>query len=61
MKRKTLQLNRETIRQLTPRELTRIGGGYADEPHDHTDNCSYTCPPPIPPPLTCGCTIYHAN
>ena len=57
MKRKTLHLQRETVRQLTPRELTRIGGGYVTEPHEHTEYCTYTCPPP--PSYDCG-SIVHA-
>ena len=57
MKKKTLQLHRETVRQLTHAELTRIGGGYVDDPPAHTDNCSYTCPPP--PSCDCG-SIVHA-
>jgi hypothetical protein len=55
--KRKLELNRETIRALTAREMSGVAGGRLADP---TVGCSETCPTggycPAPPLTAVGCT-----
>ena len=61
MKKQTLTLSRETIRQLTTDSLGHVVGGYAPEPSINcTGNCTGNCqPPPTGACITQGCHTYN--
>jgi hypothetical protein len=59
-RKRTLSLNRETIRALTTGEMQGIAGG-APKPTEtsHSCGCTTTCPTKTCPPPPCSSSCHH--
>jgi len=60
-RKRTLSLNRETIRALTTGEMQGIAGGRAPNPTEtsHSCGCSTKCPSKTCPPPPCSKSCHH--